>query len=141
VLDVNAGGSDLLSAPQVLPGMVGSDQVQSAMLSPDGARIIASVTYDDLSARLVRGDVVGGIVEISARTGRPLRTLLAEHAQYSRDGGGREAGWYVTQCQLGAIDTTGAHLLAGCDQFGRLDRGRFTALPGVAPQTLYTAAW
>lgn len=141
VLDVSAGGSDLMSAPRVLAEVVGSDQVQSAMLSPDGASVIASVTYHDRSTRLGRGDVVGGIVEISARTGRSLRTLLAEHAQYSRDGGGREAGWYVTSCQLGAIDTTGAHLLVGCDQFGRLDRGRFTALPSVAPQTLYTAAW
>lgn len=141
VLDVTAPGHDLMSARQVLPGVVGSDQVQSAMLSPDGATIIASVTYNHRTAQLSRGAVVGGIVEISARTGAPLRTLLAEHAQYSRDGGGNQAGWYVTQCQLGAIDTTGRHLLIGCDQFGRLDRARFMALPGVAPQSLYTAAW
>jgi hypothetical protein len=141
VLDVTVPGHDLMSARQVLPGVVGSDQVQSAMLSPDGATIIASVTYNDLSAQLGRDTVVGGIVEISARTGGPLRTLLAEHAQYSRDGGGHEAGWYVTQCQLGAMDTTGHHLLIGCDQFGRLDGARFTALPGVALQSLYTAAW
>ena len=130
-----------MSARQVLPGVVGSDQVQSAMLRPDGVMIIASLTYNDLSVHLGRGDVVGGIVEINARTGQPVRTLLAEHAQYSGDGGGSEAGWYVTACQLGAIDTTGSHLLTGCGQFGRLDRGRFTALPGVAPQSFSTAAW
>ena len=68
-------------------------------------------------------------------------TQRPRHESTTPGGGGHEAGWYVTQCQLGAMDTTGYHLLIGCDQFGRLDRARFTALPGVAPQSLYTAAW
>jgi hypothetical protein len=86
--------------------------------------------------------VVGGIVRISATTQKPLATLLAEHAQYSLDGGGSEAGWYVTNCALGGLDATGHHLLVSCDRFGRLDRGRFTPIPGPGPQqALYTAAW
>jgi hypothetical protein len=28
-----------------------------------------------------------------------------------------------------------------CGGFGRLDRARFTALPGAAPQTAVAAAW
>jgi hypothetical protein len=141
VLDFNAAGTSTDAGRLVLPRTVGSDGVQEAMLGPDGTTIIASVTSDHLSLHLSRTSVVGGIIEISARTGKPERTLLAEHAQYSADGGGSEAGWYVTSCQLGAIDPTGNHLLASCDHFGRVDRGRFTALPGVADQTLYTAAW
>ena len=33
------------------------------------------------------------------------------------------------------------HPLVNCDSFGRLDHGRFTALPGSAPQTATAAAW
>ncbi len=73
---------------------------------------------------------------ISAQTGRPLHTLLAERAAHSSD-----AGWYITSCLLPSIDRTGHHLLVSCDQFGRLDRGRFTPLPGAAPQTAVAAAW
>jgi hypothetical protein len=35
----------------------------------------------------------------------------------------------------------GRHLLVSCDSFGRLDRARFTALPGAAAQTGVAAAW
>ena len=83
--------------------------------------------------------MVGGIVEVSARTGGPLRTLLAEHAAHSSGPG--HAGWYITPCQLPAIDASGAHLLVSCDRFGRVDRARFTALPGSAPQLAVAAAW
>jgi hypothetical protein len=57
---------------------------------------------------------------------------------------GRDEGgwcWYIGQCQLPAIDTTGSHLLVSCDRFGRLDRARFTVLPGFAPQTAVAASW
>jgi hypothetical protein len=49
-----------------------------------------------------------------------LRTLLAERAAFSADPAG--PGWYVTACQLPAIDATGSHLLVSCGSFGRLDR-------------------
>ena len=77
--------------------------------------------------RVTRGTVVGGIVEVSAQTGRPLRTLLAQRAAHSSD-----AGWYITSCALPSIDATGNHLLVSCGKFGRLDHGRFTTLPGDA---------
>ena len=48
--------------------------------------MIAAVNYNG-TAHVRRGTVVGGIVELSARTGRPLRTLLAEHAAHSADPG------------------------------------------------------
>jgi hypothetical protein len=138
VLDTSTAGSNLMSGRRILAAVVGDDTVQSALLNPDGTTVIASVTYDGIG-HVGRGTVVGGIVELSTRTGHPLRTLLAERAAYSTDPGA--PGWYITACELPAIDATGSHLLVSCDSFGRLDRARFTTLPGSAPQTAVAAAW
>ena len=135
LLDTRAPGTGLLSGRRLLPQAVGPDEVQDALITPDARTIIASVTYNG-TTQVSRGTVVGGIVAISAQTGRPLHTLLAERAPYSTD-----AGWYITSCLLSSIDGTGHHLLVSCDRFGRLDRGRFTPLPGAAPQTAVAAAW
>ena len=140
-LNVTAAGSKLNSAHLVLSRTFKTDGVQTAKLSPDGRTIIASVTYDLGNQPLHRGTVVGGIIEISARTGKQLGTLQPIHAQYSADGGGSEAGWFATSCLLGPSDPSGNHLLVSCDHFGRLDRGRFTALPGVPAVTYFNAAW
>lgn len=138
VLDTARSGRDLLSGRRILPDSVGDDTVQSAVLSSDGRSIDASVTYAGTS-RVRRGTVVGGIVEVSVRTGPPLRAVLAQRAAFSADPGHR--GWYVTACQLLSGDASGNHLLVSCDRFGRLDRARFTALPGAPPQTLVATAW
>jgi hypothetical protein len=136
-LDTAAPGHALLSGRLVLPEVTGGDTVQDAELTTAGT-VIAAVTYSG-TAHVSRGTVIGGIVELSARTGRPLRTLLAEHAAHAADPG--DLGWYITACQLAAADHTGDHLLVSCDRFGRLDRGRFTPLPGAAPRTAVAAAW
>src|SRR5262249_25428224 len=138
VLDTTTPGSDLMSGRRLLRVNMGGDLVQSAFLSPDGATVDASVTYDSFS-HFGRGTVVGGIVELSARTGHPLRTLLVQHAAYSPDPG--HPSWYVGECQVLSADATGNRLLVSCDRFGRLDRARFTALPGSAPQTAVATAW
>jgi hypothetical protein len=138
LLDTTAPGNNLMSGRRILPALVGSDDVQSAVLTPDGSTVIASVTYDGVY-HVSRGTVVGGLVELSARTGRPQRTLLAERAAYSVDPG--HPGWYITSCGLVAADATSEHLLVSCDSFGRLDHGRFTALPGAVPQSAVAAAW
>ena len=64
---------------------------------------------------------------------------LPSRAAYAADPG--HQGWYITPCLLAAADRTGGHLLVSCDRFGRLDRGRFTPLPGAAPQAAISAAW
>jgi hypothetical protein len=137
-LDTAATGSNLMSGRRILPLSVGGDTVQTALLGPGGRTAIASVSYDGAS-HVGAGTVVGGIVEVSADTGQPLRTLLAVHAAYSADRG--EAGWYSSGCELPAIDRSGAHLLVSCDRFGRLDRARFTPLPGFSPHTAVAVAW
>ena len=136
-LNIAAPASGLLSGHLVLRANTGGDAVQYAQLTPAGM-VIASVIYDG-TTHVTRGTPVGGVVELSARTGRPLRTLLLEHAAYSADPG--HAGWYITSCLLAAADRTGSHLLVSCDRFGRLDRARFTALPGAAPASAVAAAW
>jgi hypothetical protein len=136
-LNTAAPGHGLLSGRKVLPAVTGGDTIQDAQLTAAGT-VIAAVTYNG-TAHVARGTVVGGIVELSARTGRPLSTLLAEHAAYSADPG--QPGWYIGSCLLAAADRTGSHLLVSCDRFGRLDRGRFTALPGAAPQSAVSTAW
>ena len=136
VLDTAAPGHGLLSGRRILPVVVGADTVEYAELTTAGT-VVAAVSYNG-TAHVARGTVVGGIVELSAR-GRPLRTLLAEHAAYSADPG--HPGWYIGSCLLAAADRTGSHLLVSCDRFGRLDRGRFTALRGAAPQSAVAAAW
>jgi hypothetical protein len=137
-LDTTAPGRNLMSGRRILPASVGGDSVQTALLGPGGRTAIASVTYDG-TRHVGAGTVVGGIVQVSAGTGHPLRTLLAEHAAYSADP--VDPGWYVTACELPAIDGSGAHLLVSCDRFGRLDRARFTPLPGSSPQAAVAAAW
>ena len=136
-LDTAAPGHALLSGRRILPLVTGGDTVQYAELTTAGS-VIAAVTYNG-TAHVARGTVVGGIVALSARTGRPLRTLLAEHAAQAADP--EHPGWYIGSCQLAAADRSGGHLLVSCDRFGRLDRGRFTTLPGAAPQAAVAAAW
>ena len=136
-LDTAAPGHALLSGRRILPIVTGGDTVQYAQLTTAGT-VIAAVNYNG-TAHVGRGTVVGGIVALSTRTGRPLSTLLAEHAAYSADPD--DPGWYITSCLLAGADRTGRHLLVSCDRFGRLDRGRFTPLPGVAPQSAVAAAW
>ena len=136
-LDTAAPGHELLSGRRIMPAETGGDTVQYAQLTRTGTAI-AAVTYNG-TAHVARGTVIGGIVELSVQTGRPLHTLFAEHAAYSADPG--HAGWAIVPCLLAAADRTGSHLLVSCDRFGRLDRGRFTALPGVAPQSAVAAAW
>jgi hypothetical protein len=136
-LDTAAPGAALLSGPRLLPEIVGPDQVQDALLTPDGQHIIAAVTYN-FDTPVTAGTIVGGIVQLSAQTGKPLQTLLAQRAVPSAT-----APETVTSCQLNSVDPTGEHLLVSCvpDKFGRLDRGRFTALPVAGTVGVYAAAW
>ena len=135
-LDTTAPGTALLSGQRLLPQTVGPDQVQDALLTPDGRHIIASVTLNALS-QVTASTVVGGIVQLSAQ-GRPLQTLLAQRAT--------PAGRFpasVTSCQLASVDPAGDHLLVSCspDTFGRLDRARFTALPIAGSAGVSAATW
>lgn len=136
-LDTAAPGAALLSGRRLLPQVVGPDQVQDALLAPDRQHIIAAVTYDS-DVPVTAGSIVGGIVQLSAQTGKPLQTLLPQRAVPSA-----LSPATVTSCQLTSVDPTGGHLLVSCDpdKFGRLDRGRFTTLPVAGTAGVFAAAW
>jgi hypothetical protein len=138
-LDPTAPGRDLFSGRHVLPGMVGLDEVQSAAFSPDGKTIDASV-YKIIFHKIRRGVVVGGIVKLSAETGRPLSTLLIERAPHASKYGNRSPS--TGECVLIAADAAANHLLLNCaTQFGRLDHGRFTVMPNPDPGVFLAVAW
>jgi hypothetical protein len=138
-LDPTTPGSDPFSGRQVLPEMVGSDEVESAAFSPDGKTIDASVVHIILH-KVHRREPIGGIVKLSAQTGRPLSTLLTQRAIHASKYGNRS--YSQGDCDLIAADPAGNHLLVNCSsQFGRLDRGRFTPMTNPDPQVSLTVAW
>ena len=134
-LDTRARETALPAGRRLLPQAVGSDEVQDALLTPDGQHIIASVTYNGLSD-VTANTVIGGIVQLSAQ-GQPLQILLAQRAIPSR------LDYEATSCQLASVDPTGEHLLVSCAPaiFGRLDRARFTGLPVAGSVGIAAAAW
>jgi hypothetical protein len=135
-LDTEAPGNALLSGRRLLPQIVGPDQVAEALLAPDGQHIIASVILNDLSD-VTDSTVVGGIVQVDARTGQPLQNLLAQRATPS---GPSDAT--VSPCQLQSADSAGDHLLVNCaESFGRLDHARFTTLTGAGQLSPAASAW
>lgn len=135
-LDTGAPGSALLSGRRLLPQIVGPDQVEEALLAPDGQHIIASVILSSLSD-VTDSTVVGGIVQVDAKTGQPLQNLLAQRATPS---GPSDAT--VTPCQLQSVDPAGDHLLVNCaEDFGRLDHARFTTLTGAGQLSPTASAW
>lgn len=129
-------GHSLLAAPIILPQQLGGDQVQSAVITPDGRSVIASV----LRARIRRvsmNTITGGLIELPVRASGPPRTLLTLHPQRSAH---RVS---IGSCAISSVDPSGQHILGGCNQWGRFDHGKFTELPDVTglPNGPTAAAW
>jgi hypothetical protein len=132
VLNVSVAGSNLASARFILSIFHKSELVQDAMLSPDGSTIIADVSYAlPKGTHETQNTVIGGIAEVSAGSGKTLRLFIAQHVK----------GNAIYPCQLGPIDASGHHFLAGCTQFDRIDRGRVTGLTGTDIQAAFSGAW
>lgn len=131
-LDVTAAGSSLASARLVLSMGNKAELVQEAMLSPDGTTVIADVSYNFPHGNIpTKTAVIGGIAEVAAGSGKTERLFIAQHVK----------GNAIYPCQVTAIDASGHHILAGCDQFDRIDRGRVTALAGPDVQIGFNATW
>jgi hypothetical protein len=131
-LDVSAAGSNLASARPILGLFHPKEIVPDAMLSPDGTTILADVSYQlPQGTKATPSTVIGGIAQVAAGTGKVLHLFIAQHVK----------GNAVYPCQLGPIDASGHHLLAGCAQFDRVDRGRVTALLGPDIQDGFSGAW
>jgi hypothetical protein len=132
VLNLAKPGSNLASARLALSIFHQAELVQEAMLSPDGTTIIADVAYNFPHGKIpAKTSAIGGIAEVAAGSGKTERLFIAQHVH----------GNAIYPCQLTAIDASGHHILAGCDQSDRIDRGRVTALAGPDVQIGFSATW
>jgi hypothetical protein len=133
VLDTSKPGRDLLNSAVIATGGGSTGFIQSAAYGPLDAPVVGATYRDEPAAggsghatlRLV-GLTPAGIskVYVSSRVSFDSRAQM-EHLDNS--------------CQVLAADATGQHLLVSCPGFGRIDHGKFTALPGNSG--IENAAW
>ena len=119
LLDTSAPGHELTSRP-FIPGSTryhGLQSLQWPAITPDGSAIYAAMEGNP-------GYL--GLVEFSARTGRPLRVVIQPQ---NTDGAFCGTLW---------SDPSGRHLTAACSWdglTGTVDNGRFTPGRNLSPQT------
>jgi hypothetical protein len=133
LLDTARPGRELTGASALVPLRTAGAGIDSALITEGGSRVIAWVGPSPLSSPLVLG-------EFSARTGQLLQVLYR--------GPGNGVGDYMSAGDLLSADSSGRHLLisgltvrGSAQLVGRLDNGRFTALPSPSPSFLIQAAW
>jgi hypothetical protein len=139
LLDPAAPGRDLLAARVIVSEARVRGAIQTALLTPDGHRVVASV-YRVIPSGHGHGTVVVRIVTFSAATGRIIATGRRLAIPYQ---GGSEGSYGAEDdCQVLSLDPSGQNTLAQCRHLGRLAGDNFTAQPGtfIAPG-LPTGAW
>lgn len=139
LLDPAAPGHDLLAARVIVSEASLRGAIQTALLTPDGRRVVASV-YRAIPSGHGHGTVVVRIVTFSAATGRIIATGRSLSIPYR---GGSDGSYAAEdECQVLSIDPSGQNTLAQCKHLGRLAGHDFTALPGtfIAPG-LPSGAW
>jgi hypothetical protein len=143
LLDTAAPGDNLVAGTLIVPrGVVAAGSIVSAQITPAGRDVIV-VTWRDLTPQASTHVVVVQFAELQASTGRLVRLLRTETAQYDQ-------GDVVTgEDSLGvlSLESQGRYALVQGSQFGWLDvggpdPGGFTPLPAVpADQYVNFAAW
>lgn len=118
LLDITAGGSDLLAARVVVPASarVGALRtINNPLISADGNAVFVTMTSH------AGGNAQAAVVKFSTATGRPLAvvTPLADESGMG------------TWCGALWSDPSGARALAACGVQGRVDQAHFT------PQNLH----
>jgi hypothetical protein len=134
LLDTARPGRELTSSSALVPLRTAGAVIGPALITDSGSRVIAWIGPSPLSAPVVLG-------EFSARTGQLLRVLYR--------GPGNGVGDYLTDGYLLTADPSGRHVLVSGETVrgsallvGRVDNGRFTALPSPSPSSeLVEAAW
>jgi hypothetical protein len=133
LLDTARPGRDLTGSSALVPLRTAGAVIDSALMTKSGSRVIAWIGPSPLSPPVVLG-------EFSARTGQLLRVLYR--------GPGNGVGDFMTLGEVLSADSSGRHLLingltvrGSALLVGRLDNGRFTALPSPSPSFLVEAAW
>ncbi len=146
LLNMAAGGqnlldSQLLSLPP-LPTYGPITYSQSAFVTPDESHVITStftVVDPDSGTKILQ------VIELSLSSGKLVRVLF--QANQGETDSVTLAG--DEGCNVLALGPGGMHALIECTTlnqtvFGRVDDGRFTALPGIpylGGTTIATAAW
>jgi hypothetical protein len=149
-LDIGAAGSDLIDSRVIVrPGRFGD--LESAMITPDGKRVIAGVYQDEPASGGQRGTMMARIIEFTPGTGRVVAVPRTQTAHYA---GWDERTTLIGSTQVLALDAAGEQALVQCFQLGRLGiglvapaypptrLGQFTALPGASVgNPLVAVAW
>jgi hypothetical protein len=121
LLDTAAPGTSVLASRLVIPAYGSIGLVDQPLISGDGSMLFGTV------GATVPGAPTIAVMELSASTGQPLRTLLRVPAASAR---GRPEPY----CGVLAADASGQHVLLACGgRIGRSDNGRFTPLHWVYP--------
>jgi hypothetical protein len=133
ILDTARPGQELTGSSTLVPLRTAGAVIGPSLITDNGSMVIAWTGPSPLSAPVVLG-------EFSARTGQLLRVLYR--------GPGNGVGNFLTDGYLLAADPSGRHVLIsgttvlGSTLLGRVDNGRFTALPSPSPSSvLVGAAW
>jgi hypothetical protein len=145
-LDLTAPGTNLLASrltlfpASVLVGSFGNDVNPVDLTMTAGPRYIVASSCTVPPSSQNSGSVTEKVLELSASTGRIVSVLRSQ----TRDASGFGLFGLEVGCGTGgllAADATGQHLLVEDFQFGRIDNGVFTALPGVSANDDIRAAW
>lgn len=144
LLDVTTPGTNLLSARLVrfrwpiADADVPAGSIPDDSLTPDGRYIVRASCHDFGGAQGSAGrTAIAQILEYSAADGRFLRNLRTQTFTFPTAKAEQKA--LQRPCSVLAVDPTGRHMLVDALQFGRLDDGRWTPLPG--PEPAGAAAW
>jgi hypothetical protein len=139
LLDTEAPGHNLLASRVLVPDKTVPGAIQTALVTPDGGSVVASVTRNISGGGYDHGKIVAKIVRISATTGQVTATERTVTIPYHSSAGRYDA---EDGCLLLAVDPTGHHILAQCRPLGSLAGTSFTPLPGsVAFPLVPSAAW
>jgi hypothetical protein len=134
-LDTGMPGTSLLKS-RLITFQAAVRYLQSAVINPGGRDITASSCRQVTTSGGLHRSVVAQIVDLSASDGRLLRVLRTQTAPFPNQSG--ESYALTTECAVLSVDATGQNVLVNDFNFGRIDDGVFTALPG-SPDVV--AAW
>jgi hypothetical protein len=135
-LDVTAPGTNLLSSrlvsfpqPVSLTSMFAGTSLWAMTITAGGWYIIGSSCRDTRDAGYAPGSLTASIVVLSAANGQLVRALRSQTMHYAS---GNQHNSLTDKCVRGvwSADPSGQHLFVQDFQFGRIDNGVFTALPG-----------
>jgi hypothetical protein len=135
-LHLSAPGNNLVTTAYV-PFRAPVSGIRSALITADGRDIIASSC---------RGTSSGGhhdtaqaqILQLPVQPEPHLRVLDTQTATFKNATDEQDA--LAASCSVLSVDPSGNHVLVQAFNFGRLDNGGFTALPGASPRVLFVAA-